>query len=775
MLKATGGNFPEFLDPFAGGGTIPLEALRLGLKTIACCDLNPVAVIINKAMLELPARFKDRKPFHAEENLLDTYAGSSTFGLAQDISFYGKRLKALAYKKIGKLYPKADNLTVIAWIWARTVTCPNPACACHMPLVTSFALSKKRHKFLEPVFDGKNISYAVRDGESPRPGTVDRNGATCIRCGRHFKLDYVRAEARAGRLSDQLIAIVAKGKSGRVYLPANDFHAKAANVDKPEDFPDGEIAYNPAHMNTNTYGLDHFADLFTNRQLTALTTFQDLIDEAIADIDDEEYAAAIKTYLALVISKLADYQATNCTWIIANDQIAHTFVRQAIPMVWTYAEGNPFSNSSGSFDNMLELVVKAVRNLPAEIKGEAYQHDAATDYNLSDKMVSTDPPYYDNISYANLSDFFYVWLRRSLISVYPKLFRARSVPKAEEIVADPYRHGGKEKARNFFEERMRVALKRIYEAASDEYPTTIYYAFKQKDIGGESSGWETMLDAVIRAGFIIVMTWPMRTERAARTNAIETSSLMSSVVLVCRRRHSAEVCTLNRFERELLPALTAALAELQKAGIAAVDMAQAAIGAGMEVYSRYERVVRLSGEAVTVSDALKTINELLDKYLRDQGEYDAESIFYLRLYEEYQYGEIKFDVIDKMARARSISPEKYIGLRAEKGSWRLKTAEELAELKEAPCEWIMMELLAAEPENAKRAALALNFKGDLDAVKKLAYRVFQILDTKRQAAQSVRYNDLTEDWSAFKRILNRLQHEAKAEQIELDFGEGEAE
>ena len=634
ILKSTEGNPPPLLDPFAGGGAIPLEAQRLGLEAHAH-DLNPVAVMINKAMIEIPPKFAGQPPVNpeAQRNKLTEDDWSGTRGLAEDVRYYGEWMKRKAFEKIGHLYPKVKDAdgkehTVIAWLWTRTVKCPNPACGCKMPLASSFELSKKKGKeaYVQPIIEGKNIRYEVRQGKgAPEPPKMGRGAKfRCLCCGEMATPEYIKAEATAERMGADLMGGVAEGVNGRTYLPADDVQINAAAVHKPTDVPVQPLANDPRNIWCTIYGLDTFDKLFTNRQLLALMTFSELIAEARSQVEADggsvEYAQALSVYLAFVVDKMTDYHSSVCSWHSSRDLIRNTFGRQAIPMVWDYAEANPFCASSGSYDNMLGWVVKSIGILPTTSCGVVTQFDAQSDYGLQNIMISTDPPYYDNIAYADLSDFFYVWMRQSLKDIYPALFRTMLVPKAEELVATPYRFGGStEKARIFFEDGMVSACMQMYASAADDIPVTIYYAFKQRDTDENdataSTGWETMLAAIIRAGFCITGTWPIRTELSNRMTGRDANALASSIVLVCRKRPAdAPICTRRDFLTALKRELRPALVNLQQSNIAPVDMAQSAIGPGMAVYSRYAQVLEADGTPMTVRTALQIINQELDQY-----------------------------------------------------------------------------------------------------------------------------------------------------------------
>lgn len=770
IMKSTNGNPPALLDPFAGGGAIPLEAQRLGLEAHAH-DLNPVAVMINKAMIEIPPKFAGQPPVHPDATVLEGgWRGAA--GLAEDVRYYGEWMKQEAFRRIGHLYPKVKDgqgkeRTVIAWIWARTVKCPNPACGCEMPLVRSFTLSKKRGKsaWIEPVYKDGELSFVVHnEGIAKLEGTVSRKGGVCACCGTPVEFPYIRAEGRAGHMGTRLSAVVAEGENSRIYIKPDKEQILAAQVDKPEDYPTAQLPNNPRDFKTPNYGMTDFSDLFTNRQLTALTTFSGLVAEAqaqvVADGGSEEYGQAVGVYLAFVVDKLTDYHSSICSWNPPRDGIRNTFGRQAIPMVWDYAEGNPFSGSSGCFGNMLEWIIKCVAELPANQQGEVSQFDAQSDCGLRNIMVSTDPPYYDNIGYADLSDYFYVWMRQSLRTTYPELFRTMLVPKAEELIATPYRFDGSmEQARAFFEDGMLQTCKQINKYAQDDVPVTIYYAYKQSETNDDqtaSSGWETMLSAIIQAGFSITGTWPMNTERSGRTIGVGTNALASSIVLVCRKRPiDAPMCTrrdfINTLKRELKPALQ----KLQASNIAPVDLAQSAIGPGMGVYSRYSKVLEADGTPMSVRSALQIINQELDLYFNEQdGELDKESRFCVELYTQCAFNDIKFGEADVLARAKNTSVDKLRSdgvLYSEKGVVHLLTREEIPmEVSKDKGIWLLTQQLtrAMETDGVMGAAKIVKefFTSEPERAKALAYRLFTLAERRGWAAEAYAYNSLIVAW-----------------------------
>jgi hypothetical protein len=817
IRKSMGDDLPPLLDPFAGGGAIPLEAQRLGLEVYAQ-DLNPVAVSINKAMIEIPPLFADKSAVNPKaRGDLHNEGWTGNSGLAADVEYYGNWMKEKAARRIGDLYPKVQvptgqggDGTVIAWLWARTVRCPNPACGGEAILVRSFDLSKKKGKewHVEPVCEGGEVSFEVRPGKTTRKGTKTRQGANCIHCGEPFDIQYVQREASCGRMSEKLMAIVAEGLKGRIYISPTQQQADSAKCERPEGAPQQPLAYDPRNIWCVNYGLDTFDKLFTNRQLTALTTFSALVGEAqkraekdavAAGLADDcvgladggtgarAYGEAIGVYLAFVVDKLTDYHSSICSWHSSGEKMRNVFGRQAIPMTWDYAEGNPFCSSSGSFDNMLKWVYEDIAALPSVAsRGEARQIDAQTDNGMRSILVSTDPPYYDNIGYADLSDFFYVWLRQSLRHTYPKLFSTMLVPKHEELVATPYREGrGKDGAREFFEEGMFSTFKQVNKYVREDVPVTIYYAFKQSETETKndvestaSTGWETMLSAIIRAGFSITGTWPMRTEMANRNIASGTNALASSIVLVCRKRPmDAPTGTRRDFVIALKRELRTALDELRSSNIAPVDLAQSAIGPGMGVYSRFSQVLEANGNPMTVRDALQIINQEVDAYFSDQdGELDRESRFCVDLYTQKAFDTISFGEADVLARAKNVSIEGLAAkglLASAKGKVHLLDRSEVSDRVSFTLPtWLVTQQLTHALEEggvtacAKLVAGALG--GKADGAKALAYRLFTIADKKNWQQEAFAYNSLVTAWPEIQSKAAQLAGDASRQDTLFD-------
>ena len=812
ILKSTGGNPPELLDPFAGGGAIPLEAQRLGLKAHAH-DLNPVAVMINKAMIEIPPRFAGRAPVNPEartSHMAQTWSRAQ--GLAEDVRYYGEWMKQEAFRRIGHLYPKVKvpreqgggEATVIAWIWARTVKCPNPACGCKMPLVRSFTLSKKKGKevYIDPIYSDGKFIYTVKAGKHKETGTIGRTGAFCAACGSTVPLDYIRSEGCRHRIHSHLIAIVAEGRNGRIYCSPDNIQMLAAQVDEPENVPRADLPEKALGFRIQAYGITKWKDLFTNRQLTTLTTFSALVAEAQQKAEADAAAAgmandhlplrdggqgaraygeAVGVYLAFVIDKMTDYHSSICSWHNSGEKMRNTFGRQAIPMTWDYAEANPFCSSSGSYDNMLDWVAKCIPEFPASQVAEVGQFDAQRDCGLRDIIVSTDPPYYDNIDYADLSDYFYIWIRQALKATYPELFSTMLVPKTEELIASPYRHDGSvDEAKNFFENGMLDACKQIHLYARDNIPVTIYYAYKQSDSdadGAASSGWETMLHSIVDAGFTITGTWPIRTELGNRMRGNGSNALASSVVLACRKRPADAPQTtrrnlVNALRRELRPALQ----KLQASNIAPVDLAQSAIGPGMGVFSRFQRVLEADGTPMSVRSALKIINEEIDLYFNEQvGDMDSASRFCVDLYTQNAFNDIKYGEAEILATAKSTSIPMMAShgmVYAKAGIVHLVDRTELPEKVDPTeqCIWMLTQQLtqamAKGGIEACAQILADMFGFNGERAKDLAYRLYTIAERKNWANEAYAYNALVVAWPDIQARAAALK---EIEPEQLDF------
>jgi len=811
---------PALHDPFAGGGTIPLEAQRLGMRAYAS-DLNPVAVLINKAMIEIPPKFARRAPVGPVPpselgmilDLPKVWPGAT--GLAEDVRRYGAWIRAEAQKQLGHLYPLAEvtpdmiherpdleplvgqKLTVVAWLWARTIKSPNPAFShVDVPLASTFLLSNKDRKetYVLPIIEGDSYRFTVKVG-APPPGTENGTklgrGANfrCLMSDIAIDQEYIRGEFVAKRFGQRLMAIVAEGQRGRVYLPPTVAMETVAQSAKPVWWPDVEMNQESKDLLSGRgYGFKYWHELFTQRQLVALTTFSNLVaetkdavlrDAVIAGLDNDgrgleaggssatAYAEAVSVYLALAVSKMADAQTSLCRWKPSMDQSIATFGRQALPMVWDFSEANALGGMAGDFLVSLLNMMRVLERLGSGLAGRAVQADAQTQTLSAGKTISTDPPYYNNIGYADLSDFFYIWLRPALRSFLPSLFTTVAVPKAEELVATPYRHGGAEKAEAFFLSGMTQAMASLARQAHPANPTTIFYAFKQSETddasGTSSTGWETFLEAVNRAGFQLSGTWPMRTEMGNRQIAAGNNALASSIVLVCRKR-PIDAATISRreFLRELNTVLPEALDEMTKGSgddrspVAPVDLSQAILGPGMAVFSKYAAVLEADGTPMSVHSALLLINRFLA-----EDDFDPDTQFCLHWFEQYGWGEGRFGDADTLSRAKGTSVD---GVRdagvVESGGGVVR----LRKWSEYPKDWSprndarlsiwealhqFIRTLKNEGETAAGGLLAA-VTGKSEATRQLAYRLHTLCERRGWAEDAHAYNELITSWTGIE-------------------------
>lgn len=816
---------PAFHDPFAGGGALPLEAQRLGMEAYAG-DLNPVAVLINKAMIEIPPNFAGSRPIgplpegERQGDMLDDWSHSR--GLAEDIRRYADIVKREAQKRIGQLFPqllitsslaegRADlaplvgkRLTVTAWIWARTVRSPNPAFShVDVPLVSSFVLSSKKGSevWVEPVIKGDRYSFVLRTGTPPEGAAIGTRSAKaaafiCLMSKSPIPRTYIQQAGKAGRLGRKLMAIVVETPGGRAIVsPTEDM----------ERFGD-DLSTDPRVMETrgtvlsgqlpsramitggvcSAYGIKTWGDLFTPRQIIALATFSDVVAETVGRIEADyiqgtrgaqvasgkEYARAIATYLAFGVSRAADFWSSNATWESSGGFVSHVFTKQALPMVWDYAEANPFSNGTGNWEQTcIDWIVRVVRNFHPIVRGCVTQ-EAAQDQRTSEgKVVSTDPPYFNNISYAVLADYFYAWLRRTLRTIYPELFATVSTPKDEELVASTARHESKEAAEAFFLEGMTNAMGNLAREAHPAFPVTIYYAYKQSDTGDagtSSAGWEKFLEATLQAGFAISGTWPMRTERASRSVGINKNALASSIILVCRPRLAAAGAISRRaFLRELNTVLPEALDEMtrgagdERSPVAPVDLSQAILGPGMAVFSKYSAVLEADGTPMSVKTALQLINRFLA-----EDDFDHDTQFCLHWFEQHGWSDGKFGEADTLARAKGTSVD---GVKHAKVLYATGGVVRLLKWAEYPLDWDpeqdsrlpvwellhhLIRVFKSEGEAGAGTILAaVQDKGE--ASRQLAYRLYTLCERSGWAEDARAYNEIITSWSAIESAATR--------------------
>ncbi|MFC6688634.1 DUF1156 domain-containing protein [Jhaorihella thermophila] len=824
IRASCGEALPPVYDPFSGGGSIPLEAQRLGLPAYGS-DLNPVAVMIGKAMIEIPPRFKDRPPIHPGLKERNHYRNAE--GLAEDVKHYGEWMRERAFERIGHLYPQVElpkeygggKATVIAWIWARTVPSPDPAFAdVQVPIASSFLLSSKKGKevWVEPIVDRqeKTITWRIRHGGTKeeiakaKEGTKAGRGANfrCLVSGAAIAPDYVKRMGREGKMGQTMMAIVAEGNRSRAYVAPNDEHVRIAFEAKPDWKPETPLPNDMRAFWTPPYGLTTFGDLFTDRQLVALNTFSDLVHEAREEIEKDAlaaglspdptplreggtgaraYAEAVSVYLGFAIDRVAMSGNSLVRWNPVGQKAQHIFGRQAIPMLWDYAETNPLGNATGALNAAYKMAENGLRTVPCGV-GEIAQQDAQGVSIHEGSVICTDPPYYDNVGYADLSDFFFVWMKRVLRPIYPELFGVLATPKSEELVATPYRHGGRDLAEAHFLDGMRTAIANMSQQSSTDYPTIIYYAFKQSEVaqdGISSTGWATFLQAVIEAGFSVLGTWPVRTEMRTRQIAMGTNALANSVVLVCRKRaETAETITRAEFIRALKRELPPAIAELQAANIAPADMPQSAIGPGMGIFSRYACVLEADDSKMSVKTALQLINAELDEFLNDlHGNFDPETRFAATWFEQHGFAKGDYGAADNLARARGISVDsvRHAGIvESLAGKVRILKRSELDPEWDPGTDdhltvWECCQHLIRVLENDGEYAAAVLLKkigGErAEMVKDLAYYLYEVCATRRQdAKEATAYNGLIAVWSDLTREAAQIHDTDMNRQGRLD-------
>lgn len=792
ILKHCNGKLPTLLDPFAGGGSIPLEGMRLGLP-VQASDLNPVAVLINKAQLEILPEFANQVPINpsvkGKEAFTEWKLGK---GLAEDLRYYGNWINEEAKKRIGKYYPKVKignkEHNVITWLWARTVKCPNPACGGEMPLVRSFILSskKKPNYYSRPIIErspngNRVVGFEVLQGNPEIKGTVNRSGAVCVCCNEPVKLDYIRKEGKNGNIGQVLIGMVVDSPKGKMYVNPDKVQQDIAMSAKPKWKPETKFPTDATRdIRTPLYGIDYHWQAFTNRQLLGLATLHELISEVATQIAKDggagEYIKAIQFFLTITVDRLVDYNNSLCRWKASGDQQMQLFNRQAIPMVWDFPEANIWEKKAICWLNAVDMTADAIEVVLSSIsKKQSVKQFNAAKYQFNEPLyiISTDPPYYDNIGYSDLSDFFYVWLRRGLQNQYPELLSTVLVPKMEELVASDFRYGSKEAAKDHFEEGFKTAFKNFKEGLDPRFPLTVYYAFKQDEAEesdeddnagnndiGLTTGWETLLEGLVSGGFTITATWPIKASQKWRMVARDTNSLTSYIVLACRPRpEDAPSITRREYLQILKRELPNAIEVLQKSNLAPVDMAQATIGPGMGIYSRYRKIMEQDGTAMSVRTALSLINKTLSEILAEQeGDFDNETRWALAWFEHYEFAAGEFGDANALALAKNTAVNALVHsgvVKSGAGKVQLIPRSELSPTWDPTADnrvviWeITQHLIKQLQEHGEMGAAKLYKKlgPTADIARELAYHLFTICEKKGWAQEAQAYNSLVLSWN----------------------------
>ncbi len=795
---------PCVLDPFGGGATIPLEAQCLGLEAITG-DLNPIPVLMQRAMLEIPQAFINRPAINPSSRSLSGIK-SGLSNLAEDFEYYGSLIRENLRKKFEESYPHIVDSnkvkrSVVAWIWARAVKSPDPSFSGTVPLVTSWVLSEKNGvaTWVEPVCDFKTgkIDYKIKVGDKPLEGTIKRGVGTCIATGAAIPGDYIKLQAQEGRMTEHLIAVVADGNPGRIYLEPTDVHRSAASsVVQPAWKPSAPMSSHPQYMAPPRYGLDDWWKLFTPRQLCSSVALADAVKESWIKIEEDAlsagfaagdarlcaggrgaaaYADAIVTYLSFATHRVLDWNNSLCGWDDKNAVNQQLFRRQAISMSWDFCEINPFELGAGSLGATIKTLRTAIEVLPQNARplASVAQRDAAARVaEFSGAVISTDPPYYDVVPYADLSDFFYCWARYQLKDIWPDELATLSSPKAEELVADSKRHGSKEAAKNFFEDGMTTFMKSVAKCQTNEAPATIFYAYKATERSNEgvgvSSGWDTFLQAIVNAGLVVTATWPVRTENKTRLRAMNSNALATSVVLACRKRDSdASIGTRGELMAALKSELPDVIKLLMTQEIPAVDISQSVMGFGMMVFSRYSKVLESDGNAMSVRSALALIDESLTSIqYGDNADLDSYTRFAVEWYKDHGFGQGKYEVAESLANGKNISVEGVVQagfLSIGKGLAQLITRNSLDKNWDPgtdsrltvweTTQYLISGLLESE---LVAANLLSRIGGGLgEQSRQLAYLLYQIADRNQWSEEAGVYNMLVTAWPEIEKLARQ--------------------
>jgi putative DNA methylase len=781
IQEATGGNPPTVFDPFCGGGSTLVEAQRLGLPA-AGSDLNPVAVLITRTITELIPQVAGRPPLVGDAGQLGLMSGGPLDGFLADCAHYARRIRDQVWEQIGHLYPPAPGGgTVVAWLWARTVRCPNPACRALAPLAASLWLSKRTgdKRWLNPTYcrPGEPVRFEIGSGLGgpPRDSTLARTAATCLVCGESMPLDYVRDEGRAGRMGVEPLAIAVDGAKNRHFLSTTDAQTTMPEANPATEPIDLAIPEQALGFRVQLYGMTNYASLFTKRQLTMLGAFANVIAElpdwVKKDGGDGVYAAALTSVLGLCLGKLSASSSTQ-TRLELENHFPPAFGRHALPMVWDFAELNPFSGSAGDWMSHVSSVMGGLRALPGtRTPASSFQSDArvASEHLSGPVLLATDPPYFAQIGYADLSDFFYLWLRRALAPVHPDLFSTVATPKAQELIAAPYRHGGSvAAATGYFISGFTDTFRNLLPSTVPTLPILIVYAHRQNesDPGGPSStAWDAMLTAIVSSGLRIVGTWPIHATHSSRQIGLGTNALASYVVLVCRPQiQAAKVVDRQGFIAALHAELPKAIRKLQEGAISSIDLGQATIGPGMAIFSRFAKVIEPTGQAMTVRSALELISqiqsEVLDEFV---GDLDPETRWAMIWYRDHGFEDGPFDDADKLSKTTVTSTDELVAAgiaTARAGKVKLRSREDLPATwsprdDDRTTVWEVTQHLAKAVTSGgwQQAAPLFRRCGRwVDDARALAYWLSTAAAAKSRAKDALDYDSLVTSWPELQRL-----------------------
>ena len=800
IAKSWPAGTPVIADPFCGGGSTLVEAQRLGCETYGS-DLNPIPVVMSKLLTELLPPLAGMGPLHPTDGRFGLLSGPYD-GVAADVRYYAKRASDAVKSEIGEWLESDSDGIPTAWIWARSVLCPNPACGVETVLATTWSLSKKAgaERWIEPVVDGTEISFRV-SGPHGQPQAAPKSGRganfVCLRCEATLDEKYIARQGLAGGLGTRMLAVIERRADQRVYRAATAQDEEIArgvpSVDHP---PEVRLPANPRWFSPPLFGLATQADLYTPRQLLVLDRFASAVaasfDEIRQDGGDERRAKAIVAILGMVVAKLAQFNSSQVRWNTGGNNASGrpeaAFGRHDVPMTWDFVEVNPFGSAVGDFRQLTDLTIRALSYVPASGRGTVEQRDARTALDgRRDVLIATDPPYFDQIGYADLSDYFYVWHRRALRGVFPDIFATVAAPKEGELIALGTRHGGdRARAKRYFIDGFSQVFEHLGGAQHPDVPMLIVYAFKERaksKAGDEiSPGWEAILDALVHSGAEIIGTWPINATGSTRLIGIGTNALATYVVLVCRpRERSAPRITKSELTRLLKARLAGSVAELQKANIAPVDLAQVVIGPGMQVYSRHSAVIETDGSPLRVADALGLINRTLAEVLDEQeGDLDPDSRWAVTWYDDHGFDTAAFGKADQLARAKGIAVDSLVeagivtsgaGKVALIGRDAFREGWDPATDRRATAWEAVQYLVRSLAEGGERAAAELYARlgGLADPARELAYRLFQIAEKKGRTEEAIAYNGLVTSWSEIARLADDLPRQPAATATEALF------
>ena len=795
LKKSIGNDFPIILDPFSGGCTIPLEGKRMGLE-VHGSDLSAVSTILGKSMIEINELFQNMPPLNPNGNLKNHYRGFE--GLAEDFKYYGFEVIKNCKQKLKSNYETENikdnrykNSDIVAWIWTNTVASPDPSLnGLHVPLVKSFDLvtSRGNRVWIKPLVQGDRYSFRVLselDGckYEKIEGTIGRHGGRCIVSGSAITLDYIRNEGKKGLLSQKLMAVCVKGKGRKNYFSPPLNYEKNIFLNSKIEYINCPIEHWPGSTNCVVYGRTKFQDLFSSRQLNSLIQFSleiKKIEKQIfneiknklelytkekkinLDLVSKEYLKLIMTFLAFTLSRALDFNNMHCRWSASNEKIMQLFARGAIPMCWDFGEANLFEDVVGGFPKIIDYQAKCIETLFVNNgKGRIIQSDAREAVIPKNSILNTDPPYYDNIPYSNLADFFHVWLKKTIGHLYPDELSTLSSPKETELVANQFRFGGKELADKTFLDGMTFVINRYTNFCNKDYPLVIYYAFKQSEIenhGIFSPGWDSFLTALISTGLQVVQTWPARTESSTRIRALGYNALATSVIVVCRKRDNVtKTISKHEFIRQLKTELPRAISDLKAANISPADIPQSSIGPGIGIFSRYQAVLENDDSHMSVKTALQLINRELGD---EEGEYDSETSFAITWFEQNGFNVGDFGSANNIANAKGISVNTLVHsgvAQSSGGKFSLLDRESLEDDWDPTTDknltiWECCQYLIKTMENKGEFETAKLIKQmgsrRADSAKELAYTLYDIAANKRKDAnEATAYNGLIAVWS----------------------------